>query len=76
MRNKQAGFTVIELFIVVFMFGLLAVGPACMHYTMNFWLAFAHKPQTFGWGWSLVGIPLFELSVPAAILTKLFSFFL
>ena len=74
--KSQKGFTLIELLVVLFFFGLLAIGPACLHYTMNFWLVYLHKPQTFGWGWSLLGIPFFELSVPAAVITFLLGFFL
>lgn len=74
--TKQRGFTLIELVIVVFILGLLIIGPACLHYTVNFWLGYAHKPQSFGWGWSLLGIPFCELSVPAAFFTFIASFFL
>jgi prepilin-type N-terminal cleavage/methylation domain-containing protein len=74
--TKQKGFTLVELFIVLFILGMLFIGPACLHYTVNFWLGYQHKPQSFGWGWSLLGIPFFELSVPAAFITKILSFFL
>jgi prepilin-type N-terminal cleavage/methylation domain-containing protein len=74
MKN-QKGFTLVELFIVLFVLGLLFIGPACMHYTVNTWLAHQGKPESFGWGWSLLGIPLCELSVPAAVITKILSLF-
>ncbi len=75
MKN-QKGFTLIELVFVFFFIGVLFIGPACLHYTVNFWLAYAHKPQTFGWLASLWGIPFCELSVPAAFITFVVSFFL
>ena len=67
-----AGAGAILMLIVV----MLMTGPFCLHYTVNFWLAYVGKPAAFGWGWSMLGLPLGWLAVPAAILTKISTFFL
>src|ERR1700722_11639777 len=64
------------LMTIGFIVAIFAIGPCCLHYTVNFWLAYNHKPRAFGWGWSLLGIPFSEVAIPAAIITKIVSFFL
>lgn len=63
---------------IIFVFGVLP-GMLCWPYVINFWLVFAGKAAVVVW-WqgALIGfVPgLGELTIPAAVLTWIFSLFI
>ena len=80
-NRSERGFTVGEACLVkggLYVF-LCIISGFCWQYSINHWLAFAHKPVVFPfWGAFLMGfVPVFgQLAVPVALLTWIVSFFM
>lgn len=75
--SNQKGFTVTELLLVLFIIGIVSIGPICWHWDVNTWLGWAHKPQTFGWFPSIVcAIVGCVLTIPLTVLTWIVTFFM
>lgn len=67
------------IFMVIGLIIVMALGGVCVHYDISFWAPrFLGHPVNVPpmWVCMIIGIPLFEISIPIAALTFLCSFFM
>ena len=73
-KFKNAAFITLSALLIL---GLLAIGPWCWQYSVNSWLGYFHKPETFTF--LLACIPalfLAPFTIPVTVVTWLLMMFL